>query len=274
VIKIERQQLKKFSGFSLHAALRPQPSFSELFHENTKLTPLSSRAYGAWIGQIARSRMLLRIMSQAYKVYSLMDQLDLVSPEPRTDLERLIAARRSVRTYTGASISQEEMSRLLFYSYGRTDPRRQYRAVASGGALYPLEIYIVALRIEGLEPGIYHYAVEHHRLDVVERAVPLDTLERCVWFDDIQIREAAALCVITAIFQRSTIKYQDRGYRMVLMEAGEVAQNMALLATSMGLGTCLIGGFHDDVLSDTLGIDGCDEAPLLPIVLGRVPEAQ
>jgi SagB-type dehydrogenase family enzyme len=75
--------------------------------------------------------------------------------------------------------------------------------------------------------------------------------------------------LVTAIFQRSTFKYQDRGYRLILIEAGEVAQNMTLEATSLGLGACLLGGYLDNDLSGLLEIDGIDEAPLLPVVLGR-----
>jgi len=54
------------------------------------------------------------------------------------------------------------------------------------------------------------------------------------------------------------------------MEAGEVAQNMTLEANALGLGVCLVGGFHDNNLSKILEIDGSYEAPLLPIVVGRI----
>lgn len=274
MFEIERQALKKFSVGGFRSALRTQASLSEVFHENTKLTPLSSRAYGAWIGQIARSRVLTKLMAQAYKVYSLMDQVALEPPQPQSQLESLIASRRSVRTYTGESLSVKDLGRLLFFSYGITDLRRNWRAVASGGGLYPLEVYAVALNVDGLERGIYHYNVEHHRLDVVSREDRLAELKECIWFEDIEIDNASVLFIITSIFERSTLKYQDRGYRMILMEAGEVAQNITLLAESLGLGVCLVGGFHDDIVSRNLGIDGQYEAPLLPVVVGRkVPEA-
>lgn len=269
MIEIERRAMKKFSGGGFRGAVRLEASLSEMFHENTKLTPLSSRAYGAWISQIARSKVLTKLMSQAYKVYSLMDQVPLASPTPRGQLESLIAARRSVRNYTGESVSQEELGRMLFFSYGITDARRGWRAVASGGGLYPLEIYAVALNVEGLERGIYHYNIERHCLDVVSREDRLGDLKECIWFEDILVDDAAVVFVVTAAFERSTLKYQDRGYRMVLMEAGEVAQNITLTAAGMELDVCLVGGFHDDNLSRLLEIDGFYEAPLVPIVVGR-----
>src|SRR5262245_49354241 len=126
MIEIERQTLKKFAGGGLRPTFRLDSSLSELFHENTKLSPLSSRAYGAWIGQVAGSPMLKSTMSQAYKVYTLMDQVALAPTPPRNHLESQIAARRSIRTYTGESLSGDELARLLFYSYGRTDKHRYY----------------------------------------------------------------------------------------------------------------------------------------------------
>lgn len=270
MIEIERQALKKFADKGFRGAVKMQASLSELFHENTKLTPLSSRAYGAWISQIGHSKMLMSLMAKAFKTYTLMDQVPLPSEPPRSELETLIAARRSTRNYSGESLSQAELGSLLFYSYGITDKRRNWRAVASGGGLFPLEIYIVPINVEDLESGIYHYNVEHNCLDVVSRGDRLAEIKECIWFEDIHLDDAAALFIVTAVFERTTLKYQDRGYRMVLMEAGEVAQNMTLIANSQNLGVCLVGGFHDDIVSRILEIDGSYEAPLLPIVVGRM----
>jgi len=274
MIEIERQVMKKFSGRGFRGPMQTEASLSEIFHENTKLTPISSRAYGAWIGSIARSKMLTTLMSQAFKIYTLMDQVSLPPTSPQQQLENLIVNRRSIRHYAGTNMSQEELARLLYYSYGITDKRRNFRAVASGGGLYPLEIYAAALKVDDVEQGIYHYNIEHNCLDVISRGDRLAELKESIWFEDIEIDDAAALFVVTSIFERSTLKYQDRGYRMILMEAGEVAQNMTLVANSLNLGVCLVGGFNDNNLSKILEIDGSHEAPLLPIVVGRIrPEA-
>jgi hypothetical protein len=116
MIEIERQTLKKFAGKGFRATFQLEPSLSELFHENTKLSPMSSRAYGAWIGQVGSSTLLKSVMRQPYKVYSLMDQMPLAPVPPQNYLESQIAARRSIRTYTGESLTQEELGRLVFYS--------------------------------------------------------------------------------------------------------------------------------------------------------------
>lgn len=270
MIEIERHALKKFADKGFRGAVKMEASLSEIFHENTKLTPLSSRAYGAWISQIGHSRVLTSLMAMAFKTYTLMDQVSLPSTTPRSPLENLIAARRSIRNYSGQAMTQEELARVLYYSYGITDKRRNWRAVASGGGLYPLEIYVLPVNVEGLENGVYHYNIEHNCLDTISRGDRLAEIKECIWFEDIHVDDAAALFIVTAIFERSTLKYQDRGYRMILMEAGEVAQNMTLVANSYDLGVCLVGGFHDNIVSKILEIDGSYEAPLLPIVVGRM----
>lgn len=270
MLKLERPILKKLKGQNLHTSLQLDSSLAELFHENTKLGHLTGRAYGRNVARVLRSPMAQRLMASPYKLYNLMDQVGLERPRPESELEKTIAARRSVRSFTGEPLSLSEVSRLLYFSYGRTDGRGQFRAVSSGGALYPLEIYLIPRHVEGLEPGVYHYDVEHHALDVVRRGEVWEEAKKCVWLTDMADPDAvSAIVLVTAIFRRSTFKYQDRGYRLILMEAGEVAQNMTLVATSLGLGGCLLGGFLDNDLSEFLEIDGVDEAPLLPVVLGR-----
>jgi SagB-type dehydrogenase family enzyme len=209
------------------------------------------------------------------KVHSLADIVELPDTgPPESALEQAIAARRSARTFSGEAITQRELGRLLRYSYGTTEPALGYRAVASAGALYPLELYAVAWKVEGLEPAVYHYDPLSHRLDVVERGDFLPTLSRCLWLDGIDAENAALALVITAFFVRSTIRYRERGYRMILLEAGEVAQSLGLLATAMGLASCAVGGFLDNDLSRLLGADGYAEAALLPMIVGRIQEAR
>ena len=269
MFKLEREVLKKVTGDGVLMPVQRKSSLSEIFHENTKLSPLSGRAYSQHIDRIGKSPVAKALMAEPYKVYTLFDRVKLTVPEAQNELERTIVARRSERHYTGEAISQEELTKLLFYTYGRTELRRNFRSVASGGGLFPLEFYVVARNVTGVEPGIYHYDVENNYLDAIERGDRWESLKECVWFKDIDVDDAAIVIVITASFLRSTLKYQDRGYRMILMEAGEAAHNLSLLCIPLGLGACLLGGFLDDALSDLLGIDGVDEAPLLPIVIGR-----
>ncbi len=250
-------------------ALAAKDSLAQIFHENTKHGPMTGRAYAAWIVNFTRSHRAQLTSDQPYKTYSLMERVALPAVDAASELERTIAERRSGRAYSGEPLGLEELARLLFFTYGRTDRQGYFRAVASAGAVFPLELYVVALRVDGLEPGVYHYGAESGSLDVVKPGNHLDTLKAVLAWDGIDLDNAAMALVMTAVFRRNSVKYLDRGYRMVLVEAGEAAQNLCLLATSMGLGACLLGGFRDDLLSDLLDVDGVDEAPLVPVLLGR-----
>ncbi len=271
MLKVEQPVLKKIAGAGIYGALQLKSTLSEIFHENTKLYPMSARAYTQTVAQLGKSAMVKLLMANPFKVYSLMDQAELEPPGEPNELEQLITERRSVRSYSGEAVTQQELSRLLLNTYGRIGPQRNSRPVASGGGLYPLELYVVPVNVEGLERGwVYHYNADRHALDIVRREDRWEEFRHLVWLADMKdVEKISMVVVVTAVFARCTMKYQDRGYRLVLIEAGEVGHNLALLASSLGLGSCLLGGFLDDSLSKLLDIDGVDEAPLLPIVVGR-----
>jgi SagB-type dehydrogenase family enzyme len=265
----DRRLAQKLTRGQAVFGLADKSSLAQIFHENTKLGPMTSRAYSASIINFSRSHSAQQTLEQAEKVYTLMERRELPRVAAQSELERTIAARRSVRKFSGEPLTLEELARLLHFTYGRTDALGRFRAVASGGALFPLELYVAALRIEGLEPGLYHYGSATSSLNVVAPGDPLPALKRVLAWEGVDIENAALALIVTAVFRRNTVKYADRGYRLILLEAGEAGQNLCLLAADMKLGACLLGGFLDDELSDVLGLDGVDEAPLLPVLLGR-----
>jgi SagB-type dehydrogenase family enzyme len=270
MIRYEARHFKRLARTGRADSLSEGSMLCELFHENSKITPLSAPAARAEIALFDRAARMSRAQRAPRKVHSLADVVELPDTGlPGNALEQAIAGRRSAQTFSKEAVTQRELARLMRYSYGVTEPRLGHRAVASGGALYPLELYAVAWNVEGLEPAVYHYDPPSHRLDVVARGDVLASLSRCVWLDGVDAGSAALALVITAFFVRSTVKYQERGYRMILMEAGEVVQNLGLLATSMGLASCILGGFLDNELSRLLGADGFAEAALLPVIVGR-----
>jgi hypothetical protein len=126
---------------------------------------------------------------ERYKTYPHAEQIELPSPQgyQGLSLEEAIETRRSQRDYTDATISLVNLSRLLHLAQGITKPDNELRAVPSAGALYPLEVYAVVHRVEGLQVGIYHYAVQNHKLEllrtgdfrtaVVRRYLKMDTSE-------------------------------------------------------------------------------------------------
>jgi len=204
------------------------------------------------------------------KTYPDVPRIPLPDPSgwQALSLEQTIAARRSVRDYTGEPLTLDDLSRLLHAAQGITEPRRGLRAAPSAGALYPIELYPVVRDVVGLEPGIYHYAVQEHALERVQ-AGDWHTGVMQAGLGQSVLGRAAVCFVLSAIFQRTRFKYRERAYRYVLLEAGHVGQNLCLAATGLGLGACTVGAFDDDDLNELLGLDGQEEATLYIIAVGK-----
>ena len=194
-------------------------------------------------------------------------------PDPRgydgLSLKEALEARRSVRDYAAAPLSLEELSRLLHAAQGITEPRSGFRAAPSAGALYPIELYAVVSDVAGLEPGIYHYAVQTHGLELLQQGDFRAAVTRAGLGQGF-LGQANVCIVLSAVFQRTRWRYRERTYRYVMLEAGHVGQNLYLAATAMGLGACAVGAFLDDDLNDMLGLDGVQEAVLYVISAGKV----
>ncbi|MGD1948291.1 MAG: SagB/ThcOx family dehydrogenase [Leptolyngbyaceae cyanobacterium] len=214
-----------------------------------------------------------------YKTYPASQQIALpnVSLSDRSsfttsDLATTIATRRSQRRYsTQNALSLTQLSQLLYLAQGITWNEREFRTVPSSGALYPLEIYPIVHQVDGLEPGLYHHAIQQHQLELIKPGDLRRPLVRAGLNQDF-LGEAQVCFVVSGIFQRTRWKYHERTYRYVLMEAGHLGQNLYLAATALGLGVCCIGAFLDDALNELLGIDGKEEAALYLITVGDVAE--
>lgn len=273
---MRREDVELLQTISRRQILNPFPyksSLAEVFHENTKITRLFAPEYARVVQSIMKQPVLTRMMRNAYKMYSLVeDTVALPVIEPGNQLEETITRRRSIRQYHDASIAANDLARLLHFSYGKTGQSpapEHFRAVPSGGALYPLELYVIALHVDGLTPGIYHYNIDQHTLDLLRSGDFRQDVSDLIFLEGIDIEHASAVVVYSGILRRNLIKYQDRGYRMILMEAGAAAQNLTLLATSLGIGCVWVGGFLDNELNQLLGLHEVDEPTLLPIVLGK-----
>lgn len=192
-------------------------------------------------------------------------------PTPRYDsdvsIEQSLLQRRSVRSYMGEPLTLPEVSQLLWAAQGITDPRG-FRTAPSAGALYPLETYVVAGNVRGLSPAVYRYEPnEHQLLRTVEgdkRAQLAAAALGQSW-----VREGAIAIVFTAVYERTTGRYGDRGIRYVHMEVGHAAQNLCLQATALDLGTVTVGAFYDKTVAELLNLPQ-DEQPLYIIPVGRV----
>lgn len=186
-------------------------------------------------------------------------------PPPKTssgpELWQTLESRRSVRAYSDEPLSRQELSQLLWASQGITAEvsGTGLRTAPSAGALYPIETYICVNRVKGLDSGLYHYDIENHRLDVLKEGDFSQDLKRGA-LDQQMAQKAAVVFIWSAVFQRSKWKYLQRAYRYVLLDAGHIAQNLALAAEGMNLGSCQIGAIYDDELNQLLDLDGISES--------------
>jgi SagB-type dehydrogenase family enzyme len=187
-----------------------------------------------------------------------------VLPAPRTtgplSLEEAIAQRRSVRAFSTDSLSDDELSQLLWAAQGETDPRG-YRAAPSAGALYPLEIYLVT------ETGLLHYEPNSHSLTRLGEGDRREEVWRAGLEQD-SLRDAPVVFVFTAVYERTARKYGARAERYVHLEAGHAAQNLLLEAVALDLGAVPIGAFDDRAVQVALSLPE-DHEPLYLIPVGR-----
>jgi SagB-type dehydrogenase family enzyme len=184
--------------------------------------------------------------------------------ESQTSVEQALLKRRSVREYEEDSLSLEQISQLLWAAQGisikwggRTSP--------SAGALYPLEIYLVVGKVQGLKPRLYHYEPEKHSI-VMKKDGDLRRELTKASLNQEEILNAPATLVITAIYERTMKKYEQRGVQYVHMEVGFAGENVYLQCESLGLGTVFIGAFEDEEVKKVLGIS---EEPLGMMPVGK-----
>ena len=191
-------------------------------------------------------------------------------PEPALDgilsVEKAIASRRSVRSYSNSPLTLAEVSQLLWSAQGLSGSRG-LRTAPSAGALFPLEIYLMAGSVNGLASGIYKYNYLNHSLVMTEKSdIRAELFE--AGLRQGSIKNAPVVMIICAVYERMTTKYGDRGIRYVDMEAGHVSQNVYLQSESLGLKTVAIGAFHDSKVKKIVNVSP-SEHPLYLMPIGK-----
>lgn len=190
-------------------------------------------------------------------------------PSPRHDsdvsVEEALLKRRSVRAYRDISLTLAEVSQILWAAQGITDASG-LRTAPSAGAIYPLELYVVAGNVNNLPVGIYKYRPHNHELLKVENEDRRAALCSAA-INQLPIRNAAVVIVLSADYERTTMKYGERGKRYVHMEAVHAAQNVCLQAVPLNLGTVVIGAFNDSEVRKVIKMKE-KEQPLYVIPVG------
>jgi SagB-type dehydrogenase family enzyme len=204
----------------------------------------------------------------------------LPPPDCSNGVRKVMRARRSEREFAPDPISLAQLGDCLFAGLGITGfldipipghPPLPLKMAPSGGARNPYEAYVYAVNVAGLPAGLYHYsALEHSLAPVASGPIPPPgvMLTGQHWADD-----AAAVVFLVANFNRMAWKYgHPTGYRVVLVEAGHIAQNVLLAATEHGLSGVPTTAVADSLIESSLGIDGSSSDVVYALALGpRVP---
>ena len=262
----------------------------------TGMLDTSGRTVGHFVHSATKKGMLaggglpsdaiMRLVTDgAYRSYADAPRVELPSivPGQLQPFHDLTRRRRSRRDYDGREISRDELAALLStacgvtgtmsWSDGGAERAVKLRAYPSSGALYAVEIYPVAFRVQGLDAGVYHYAAEGNCLSRVRaHASNQQIMPAILPAEQAMVAGAATMICLVGQFRRHEQKYGEGGYRMLVAEAGHISQTLVLAATALGLAARPFGGVFDQLLNQELGLDESEEQFLLSVVIGHADE--
>jgi SagB-type dehydrogenase family enzyme len=247
-----------------------------LFHTATKDTAFVD--VDVFVAHLA-DKQRVRPMPPTIKRYEDASRLELPRHRLRGAFPAVLRARRTWRHFGRRAIDLDSLSELLHLSFGVQrwtstdgDGRVPLKTSPSGGARHPLEAYVVVSRVDGVEPGVYHYASDIHQLERLPSdggIPPFDELLPTQWW----YRDACAVVLLTAVFERTRWRYEGpRAYRAVLIEAGHACQTFCLTATWLGLAPFCSMALADTTIEKLLGLDGVSESVLYAAGVGSRPE--
>lgn len=194
-------------------------------------------------------------------------------------LEALCAQRVTCRNFDPtASLPLSTVSSILHAVFGQ-QARAEVAPGAfalkknspSGGGLHPIEAYLLVQRVGSVQPGLYHYRVDTHGLDLLRPAEALPTefaltaVAGQQWFD-----QAPLLVFLVARFERSQWKYRNHPklYRAITLEAGHLSQNLYLAATQHGLGAFITAAINEVPIEQALSLDPMQQGVMAICGLG------
>ena len=231
------------------------------FQQETKYQP----------DRIPTHRLINETEPGLYKEYPEAQKIELPSFEPSRamSLDQALKQRRSIRNFQDKPISKGQLAYLLWASTGirRVEGGCEFRTAPSAGALYPIETYLVVNDVRNVEAGVYHYSIKAHQLEQLRQG-DLRLQIAAAALGQGMCATAAAVFVWSAVFGRCKWKYGQRAYRYIYLDAGHIAENLALAAVSLNLGSCEIGALYDDQVNAILGVDGTEESVLCMAVVG------
>lgn len=218
---------------------------------------------------------------------------DLIALPPydnvRTGISALIRSRRSIRRYSGKSFSLKDLSTLLYHAAGVSghlhpdvtsetvtlgkNDQIELRAAVSGGALYPIDLFVLPINIDGLDAGrAYRYLPSGHALEPIDSTGPSPALSQLAQFGPIQVEQAGFLIgYVYKVFENAR-KYGDAALAFALIETGAIAAHVHLLCTALGFGSCDVGSFSKVRFERLFDADGMSRHMIHLTVVGKSGE--
>lgn len=204
-----------------------------------------------------------------YKTYPRFPQKELEPKNLEGKISPILNNRQSTNSFSGEPPNYEDFSSIIYWSMGRNlnhDPNRDNRKYPSAGARYPVELYVEARNIEGLDKGIYHYNIRDNSFEKILSKKVEEGMKKS--FGESIDEKRAATLMLTGVLSRSEIKYGSEAYRFSLLESGHIGQNLYLTSSSLNLGISAIGKFNEKEVTKLLDIQE-HEIPLYSLVIGR-----
>jgi len=172
----------------------------------------------------------------------------------------LLNSRTSKRKYTDEALTKDELSFLLWATQGVKQvvgklKKATLRTVPSAGARHPFETYLFINRVDGLEPGLYHYLALEHKLEFI-KPIENQVVRLSEAFGGQTFFANAAVCFVwTVVPYRSEWRYGNVAKKYALVDAGHICQNLYLASEAIRCGTCAIGAYSQELADGLLGLD-------------------
>jgi SagB-type dehydrogenase family enzyme len=276
---LEKVGEKRNHAAEMHQAWGEWNPVASYFHFSTKDAAYEVGAEEGYtvLQKLARSYP----KPSSVKRYPGATKVKLDWPSAGSEFPRVLLSRRTWRKFSKQPVELAALGTLLGMTWGVHGwvkvPRvgsLAIRTSPSGGALHPIEAYVLAKNVRGLRPGLYHYDGAAHRLELLRPGASSRQIIKCLagqwWFGD-----ASFVVFMTAVFARTQWKYDyPRAYRAVLMEAGHLCQTFCLTATWLGLAPFCTIAFKDSLIERTLGVDGISESVLYAAGAGNRPSEE
>ena len=257
------------------------------FLESSKMNTYDALEYSKRLMEVMNSAYFMEHITEHTNELGWLDEITLpISPPKSTlskHLDNLNDIRSSSRKFTGEVISLTELTQLLLLSYKKTKTgiKEKFipncRNIASGGGLYPVDLYFVNLNVSNLPRGVYYYNIDRISMEMLPHFESDETFQEMVnqaFFSDTKIdidySNAAGYIILGSVLQRTCFKYQDRGIRWALIDTGAIIHSIYLASASLGLGCCSVGGYCDDLVAQIIGFKDKSQVVFGTVIIGKI----